>query len=63
MRENVHERIPERHTNRGDKMKENKDVLGSILKTTQMGQLGIEAVADKAVSCGMKDALRSQKEE
>lgn len=44
-------------------MKENKDVLGSILKTTQMGQLGIEAVADKAVSCGMKDALRSQKEE
>ena len=44
-------------------MKESKDVLASILKTTQMGQLGIEAVAKKAVSCKMKDALHAQKQE
>ena len=41
-------------------MKTNKDLLGSILKTTQMGQIGIRCVEKKAVSEEMKQALKSQ---
>lgn len=41
-------------------MKTNKDLLGSILKTTQMGQIGIRCAEKKAVSQDMKQALRSQ---
>ncbi len=42
------------------KMKTNKDLLGSILKTTQMGQLGIRSVERRAESEEMKQALASQ---
>ena len=41
-------------------MKTNKDLLGSILKTTQMGQLGIHSVEKRAESEEMKQALASQ---
>lgn len=44
-------------------MKNNKDILASILKTTQMGQVGIRAVMPYAVRQDLKDALRSQKQE
>lgn len=44
-------------------MKDNKDVLSSILKTTQMGQIGIQAVMDKAVRSDLKKALKSQLQE
>lgn len=41
-------------------MKNNIDVLSSILKTTQMGQIGIRAVMDKATKPELKKALKSQ---
>ena len=41
-------------------MKTNTDVLSSILKTTQMGQIGIRAVMDKATKPELKNALKSQ---
>lgn len=44
-------------------MKNSKDILASILKTTQMGQLGIRAVLPYAVRQDIKDALHSQMEE
>lgn len=37
-----------------------KDLLGSVLKTAQMGRFGIETVMDKAVRPGLKEELRSQ---
>ena len=42
------------------KMKSSQDVLSSILKTTQMGQVGIRAVMEKAVRPDLKKALQSQ---
>ena len=44
-------------------MKDNIDVLSSILKTTQMGQIGIRAVINKAVKPELKLALKQQLEE
>lgn len=44
----------------GDEMKGSKDVLSSIIKTTQMGQIGIRSVLNAPLRTGMKDALRSQ---
>ena len=44
-------------------MKNSKEVLSSILKTTQMGQIGIRSVQDYAVRTQMKSALESQKQE
>ncbi len=44
-------------------MKNNKDILASILKTTQMGQVGIRAVLPYAVKQELKQALTSQKQE
>ena len=44
-------------------MKDSKEVLSSILKTTQMGQIGIRAVEDKAVRTEMKQALADQLKE
>ncbi len=41
-------------------MKTNKEMLSSILKTTQMGQIGIRSVQDHAVSAELKKALDSQ---
>jgi hypothetical protein len=44
-------------------MKNNKDILASILKTSQMGQVGIRAVLPYAVKQEMKQALSSQRDE
>lgn len=41
-------------------MKTNKEVLTSILKTTQMGQIGIRSLLDKRIQPDMKRALESQ---
>jgi hypothetical protein len=41
-------------------MKNNKEVLSSILKTTQMGQIGIRAVLNHAVRSDLRSALQSQ---
>lgn len=41
-------------------MKGSKDVLSSIIKTTQMGQIGIRSVLNAPLRASMKDALRSQ---
>lgn len=41
-------------------MKGSKDVLSSILKTTQMGQVGIRSVLNMPLKQDLKDALRSQ---
>ena len=41
-------------------MKGSKDVLSSILKTTQMGQVGIRSVLNMPLRSSLKDALRSQ---
>lgn len=45
------------------KMKTNKELLGSILKTTQMGQIGIRTVEDQAIKSELKKALASQRKE
>lgn len=41
-------------------MKYNKDILGSVLKTAQMGQVGIRAVMPYATKVELKKALRDQ---
>ena len=41
-------------------MKSNKEVLSSILKTTQMGQVGIRSVLPYAVRQDLKKELQSQ---
>ena len=41
-------------------MKTNKDILSSILKTTQMGQIGIRSVQDAATDEKLKSALADQ---
>lgn len=44
-------------------MKDSKDILSSLLKTTQMGQVGISSVEGAASSRALKDALSSQQQE
>lgn len=44
-------------------MKDSKEILSSILKTTQMGQIGIRAVEKKARRDEMKHALSDQLKE
>lgn len=41
-------------------MKGSKDVLSSIIKTTQMGQIGIRSVLNAPLRASLQDALRSQ---
>ena len=41
-------------------MKSNKDILGSVLKTAQMGQVGIRSVLDLSIRPGLRKALESQ---
>lgn len=41
-------------------MKTGKEILDSVLKTTQMGQVGIRAVKDYAVKAELKAALQDQ---
>ena len=42
------------------KLKGSKDVLSSIVKTAQMGQIGIRSVLNMPIRANMKTALRSQ---
>ncbi len=42
------------------KMKTNKEILSSILKTTQMGQIGIRSVQNNATNPDLKKALSDQ---
>lgn len=52
------------HTTFGDEiMKNSKDLLSSILKTTQMGQVGIRSVLDTSMRPGLRKALESQLKE
>lgn len=44
-------------------MKDSKDLLSSLLKTTQMGQVGIESILDAANDTALKKALRDQLKE
>ena len=41
-------------------MKGSKDLLSSVIKTTQMGQIGIRSVLNAPLRASLKDALRSQ---
>ena len=41
-------------------MKGSKDVLSSVIKTAQMGQVGIRSVLNAPLRSSLKDALRSQ---
>ena len=41
-------------------MKNSKEILSSILKTTQMGQVGIRSVLDTVMRPGLRQALQSQ---
>ena len=41
-------------------MKNSKELLSSLLKTTQMGQIGIHSVLDSSMQPGLRDALESQ---
>ena len=45
------------------KMKESKEILSSILKTTQMGQIGIRSVLNTAMRPTLRKALESQLQE
>ena len=44
-------------------MKDSKDILSSLLKTTQMGQVGIRSVEKAANGAQLKKALKSQLDE
>lgn len=41
-------------------MKSNKEILSSIIKTAQMGQIGIRSVLDTAMRPGLRNALMDQ---
>ena len=41
-------------------MKNSKELLTSVLKTTQMGQVGIRSVLDVSMRPGLRKALESQ---
>lgn len=41
-------------------MKSSKEILSSLLKTTQMGQIGIRSVLDTSMRPGLRKALESQ---
>lgn len=44
-------------------MKNSKEILSSVLKTTQMGQVGIRSVLDITMRPGLRKALQSQLQE
>mgnify|MGYP003291009847 CR=1 FL=1 len=45
------------------KMNSSKEMLSSLLKTTQMGQIGIRSVLDTTMRPGLRKALESQLKE
>ena len=44
-------------------MKTGKEILSSVLRTTQMGQVGIRSVLDTSMRPGLRKALESQLQE
>ena len=44
-------------------MKGSKEILSSLLKTTQMGQIGIRSVLDTSMRPALRKALESQLQE
>ena len=48
------------YTGRGDTMKNDRQMLGSILKTAQMGQISIRGALHASLQPGLKTALREQ---
>lgn len=48
------------NTTYGDDMKGSKDLLSSVLKTTQMGQIGIRCVLKSPLNASLRNELRSQ---
>ena len=48
------------HTNPGDKMKNNKEIMSSLLKTTQVAQIQIRSVLDNCMRPGLRKALENQ---
>ncbi len=52
-----------RHTTTGDKMKNSADLLSSILKTTQMGQIGIRSILKTPLRASLRSELNSQLKE
>ena len=50
-------------TEKGDIMKGSKDLLSSVLKTTQIGQIGIRCVLNAPVRLDLRTALKSQLKE
>ena len=44
-------------------MKNSKEILSSVLKTTQMGQIGIRSVLDTSMRPALRKALESQLQE
>lgn len=44
-------------------MKDSKDLLASVLKTAQMGQVGIRSLLDTGMDAALRQALQSQLQE
>ena len=51
------------HTVTGDGMKNSKEVLTSLIKTAQMGQVGIRSVLDAGMGADLRQALTDQLKE
>lgn len=51
------------YTGNGDNMKNDRQMLSSILKTTQTGQISIRKVLDTSMRPGLRKALQSQLQE
>ena len=45
------------------KMKGSKDILSSVLKTTQMGQIGIRSILNEPLQAGLRSELKTQLQE
>lgn len=59
----VHISFPKGNNIPGDVMKGSKDLLSSIIKTTQMGQAGIHSVLKAPLNPSLRSALQSQLKE
>lgn len=56
----MHGKQKHAHTICGDKMKNNKDIMISLLKTTHLGQVQIRSVLDNCMRPGLRKALENQ---
>ena len=54
---------PKGQNEKGDIMKGSKDILSSILKTTQMGQIGIRSILKNPLRASLRTELTSQLKE